>query len=162
MAAIKNPVERYIARLKKRLYPIDIKEKKEIGLKLERIGKDSCPIMIKLKARLLTDNLGRTFIEYGSRDGLLELINLEDFEYREDSNQEKLIPLSCLEKDAVYETDAGGNIKKIYLSIYDSLCAPFRGTTEEIINQIYKNISNMSVWERTNNNESSNPCSSSS
>jgi len=145
----KNSHEGYISKLKQRLYSIDIKEKKEINLELKKIGKYSCPIMVQLKARLLTDNRGRNFLEYGSRNGLLELINLEEFEYRKENDQEKLIPLSCLEKDAVYETDANGDIKTIYLSIYDSLCAPFRGTTEEVVNQIYRNISNMSVWERT-------------
>ena len=146
---IKNPKEKYIARLKQRLYPAEIKEKKEVPIQLTLELDDSSPVTLNIKARLLTDHQGRTFMEYGSKDGLLELINLEEFEYRKEGNQRKLIPLSCLEKDAVYETDANGDIKTIYLSIYDSLCAPFRGTTEEVVNQIYRNISNMSVWERT-------------
>jgi len=161
MARTKDPLERYIARLKRRLYPIEIKEKKEINLELERKGKNSRPLNVKFKARLLKDNQGRTFIEYGSSKGLLELINLEDFEYREEGGTGKLVPISCLEKDAAYETDADGNIKKIYLSIYDSLCAPFRGTNEEIINQIYRNIENMSVWERPSSYKDSNSDSSS-
>lgn len=136
--------EKYVAKLKRELYPIAIKENQEKKMRCgERMGQS-----INFSTRALIAEKGqRIFLEYGSYDGKLRLIDFRDLRYKKDETEESLFPLCNLVKDATYDTNEKGEITKIYLGIEDSLVAPFRCGIDELEKEVRKEIIHAHVWK---------------
>ena len=138
-----------IAKLKRELYPVAIKE--NISWKM-RYGKEvmgNRMILEEISVRvLIAEKSTRIFIESGSCDGKLRLIDFRDFKYRKDENGESLVPLCNLVKKATYDTNEKDDITTIYLSPEDSLVAPFRCGINELEEEIKREATHAGLWTK--------------
>jgi len=131
--------EEYFSRLKQRLFPISIKE--NIGMRIEYKNKitENKVVTREVHLRALIAEKGtRIFLESGSQNEKLRLIDFRTFKYAISKDGESLIPLCNLVKEATYDTNEKGDITMIYLGIEDSLVAPFRCGINNLEEQIMK------------------------
>jgi hypothetical protein len=131
--------EDYILRLKQRLFPISIKE--NIGMRIEYKNKiaENKAITGEVHLRALIAEKGtRIFLESGSQNEKLRLIDFRTFKHVVSKDGESLIPLCGLVEEAAYNQDEKGDITMIYLGIEDSLVAPFRCGINNLEEQIMK------------------------
>jgi len=138
MAKITDPLKRHIARLKRELYSIEIGENRP-AVRPIRLAASSSPETVEseIPIRLLiSKDRQRFFMEYNSREGLLNLVDFFHYEYDRESSM--IIPSSCLDYDATYDLDEKGNITKIYLDLEESLTSAFRPAGEGIIEKVIR------------------------
>jgi len=141
--------EEYFDRLKQKLYPILIRE--NVSWKM-RYGKEvmgNRVILGEIFVRaLIAEKSTRIFIESGSCNGKLRIIDFRDFRYRKDENGESLVPLCNLVKEATYDTNEKGDITTIYMGIEDSLVAPFRCEINELEKEIKREAAHACLWTK--------------
>jgi len=124
--------EEYLTR--QRLWPIDIKENIRETLNL-KISSNIYGLLEKdVSLRFLIDSTGeRIFMEQGSNRGLLNLIDLHEFDYDLDNPSRGIIPFSILTHRAIYDSREDGDITRIYLRMEDALTAPYRRAEDGFI-----------------------------
>lgn len=138
--------EEKIARLKIKLYPIDIAETRQV-IRSINLAVDSSQETIEAEIPirvLISKDRQRFFMEYNSKDGLLNLVDFDGYEY--DRKNLRIVPIGCLNHDATYDLNEAGEITRIYLHIEEALTSPFRLVEEGILEKSIKREDDGGFW----------------
>jgi hypothetical protein len=83
-------------------------------------------------------------MEYNSKDGLLNLVDFDSYEY--DRESLRIVPIGCLNRDATYDLNEAGEITRIYLHTEEALTSPFRLAEEGILEKVIVREDDEGFW----------------